>query len=546
MKHCATFSLIVSVVALPSFAQRAEDVAMQLIRPEAIAAHMRFLADDLLEGRGTGTRGYEIAAKYVAAQFEAIGLEPAGSGGAYFQSVPLRRLHLIPEQSSVAIIHNGREEPLVFERDFLMGSPRALTETSVRAPLVFVGFGVEAPELGYDDYAGLDARGKIVAMFPGAPSRFPAAERAHFSASFVKERQAAAHGAVGIVILWAGETEKHFSFERMTGFFHEPEFCWLNPDGVPNDYVPELRGIAVFSKEVSPKLFQNCPKTFEQALAESEAGKPRSFPLAPSLMIRGSAHHTPTQSPNIAGVLRGSDPELRNEYVVYSAHVDHLGIGPAVDGDSIYNGAQDNASGIAALLEVARSFTRLAQHPRRSILFLAVTGEEAGLLGSDYFAHHPTVPRTAMVANVNIDGITLSYDFRDIVAFGEEHSTLGKLVRQAAQHMDLEVSPDPMPEEVFFIRGDQYSFVRQGVPAVSLSEGFKTVDPKIDGKKITLEWEAKIYHTPKDDMNQPLNFVAGARCTRLNFLVGYLAAQTEERPRWTPGDFFGKTFAGLK
>jgi Zn-dependent M28 family amino/carboxypeptidase len=213
-----------------------------------------------------------------------------------------------------------------------------------------------------------------------------------------------------------------------------------------------------------------------------------------------------------------------------------------VDGDAIYNGAVDNASGTAGLIEIARGFTRLPQPPRRSILFVAVTGEEAGLIGSDYYAHNPTVAHENLVANINLDGVSLFYDFKDIVALGEEHSSLGKVVREAASRMDLEVSPDPMPEEVFFIRSDQYSFVRQGIPAVMVSEGFKARDPRIDGRKVSLDWEAKLYHTPKDDMSQPLDFGAAVRCIRLQFLIGYLTAQNNNRPAWNPGDFFGKTF----
>ena len=536
--------LVFTSIAASCFAQQPEDDAMQGIRPEAIEAHMRFLADDLLEGRGTGTRGYEIAAKYLVDQFEAMGLEPGAPGGSYFQPVALRRLRLIPEESSVTLTSDGHQQSLTFGKEFLMLPPKGRTETSVSAPVVFVGYGVVAPELGYDDYAGLDVRGKIVAVLADAPSRFPSAERAHFSSGFVKQQQAAARGAIGLISFWVGEMAQRTSFERMAGFYREPRFCWLSPDGTPSDYVPEMLGSALLSKDVSKKLFEKSSKTLEQVIAEAALGKLKGFPLGVTVSIHGVARHTPAQSPNVVAVLPGSDPRLRNEYVVYTAHLDHLGIGTPVDGDSIYNGAEDNASGVAALIEVARAFTRLPQPPRRSILFVAVTGEEAGLLGSDYFARYPTVPKTAMAANVNIDGITLNYDFRDVVAYGEDHSSLGKFVHQAAQHMDLEVSPDPMPEEAFFIRSDQYSLVRQGVPAVMLSEGFKTVDPALDGRKISLDWEAKIYHTPKDDMNQPLNFKAAARSTRLNFLVGYLTAQADERPEWNPGDFFGKTFGG--
>jgi Zn-dependent M28 family amino/carboxypeptidase len=250
------------------------------------------------------------------------------------------------------------------------------------------------------------------------------------------------------------------------------------------------------------------------------------------------SRHTPAQSPNIAAILPGSDEKLKREYVAYTAHADHLGIGEAINGDSIYNGAFDNASGTAAVLELARVFSELPTAPRRSILFLIVTGEEEGLLGSDYYAHNPTVPMSQIAANVNMDGVSVLYDFRDIVPLGAEHSSIGSIVNQVAQHFALEVSPDPLPEEVFFIRSDQYSFVRQGVPAVAITGGFKAVDPKINGKDVSLEWERTRYHTPKDDMQQPLNLDAAAKLTRVDFAVGYSIAQEDNRPAWNQGDFF--------
>jgi len=224
--------------------------------------------------------------------------------------------------------------------------------------------------------------------------------------------------------------------------------------------------------------------------------------------------------------------------VVFSAHLDHLGIGEVIKGDGIYNGALDNASGTSAMLEIARAFSEMPTPPRRSILFLSVTGEEAGLLGSDYFAHNPTVPISQIAANINMDGVALLYDFRDIVGMGAEHSSLSRELEDVARNMNLEVSPDPMPEEVFFVRSDQYSFVQQGVPAVFLSEGFKTVDPKLSGKSISLEWESTIYHTPQDDMKQPFNFEAGAKFARIDLAIGYEVAQETERPHWNAGDFF--------
>jgi Zn-dependent M28 family amino/carboxypeptidase len=292
-------------------------------------------------------------------------------------------------------------------------------------------------------------------------------------------------------------------------------------------------------------LFDDTGKSHKEMLADAAAGKHQAFPLSISATIRQGARFTEVESPNIAAILPGSDPQLKNEYVVYSAHGDHLGISEAVDGDTIYNGAVDNASGMAGVLEIARALSSAPQAPRRSILFLIVTGEEEGLLGSDSFAHHPTVPIGQIVADVNLDGIMPYFDFRDLVAFGAEHSTLSEVVKDVAQHMDLEVSPDPLPEDNIFIRSDQFSFVKQGVPSVLISAGFKTVDPSLNGREIVLQAFSTLYHSPQDDMKQPLHFDAAVKIVRVNLAVGYEGAEEIKRPHWNEGDFFLKTY-GMK
>jgi Zn-dependent M28 family amino/carboxypeptidase len=254
--------------------------------------------------------------------------------------------------------------------------------------------------------------------------------------------------------------------------------------------------------------------------------------------------HREVTSPNVAGILRGSDPSLALEYVVYSAHTDHMGIGRPINGDAIYNGAADDASGTSALIELARAFTRLAKPPARSILFLATTAEEQGLLGADYFAHFPTVPRSSLVADLNMDGASVFYTFKDVL--GDEHSTLGDTIAREAGRLGLEVSSDPMPEQINFVRADHYAFVRQGIPAVTISEGLQAKDPKVDGRKFVENWIATRYHSPSDDMDQPLNFDATIQFMQINFLAGYDVAQDRQRPAWKPGDFFGDLFGRRK
>ena len=503
---------------------------------------MEFLADDLLEGRGTGTRGYQLAANYDRAQFEQMGLEPAGDAGSYFQKVKFRQLIPAPERDSFVIRRTNGQEKLVFEKDYLMAGNPANEDSSVEAPLVFVGYGVTASERHYDDYAGIDAKGKIVVMVTGAPASFPSSDRALYSDDVVKARNAAAHGAIGMVEIWAGEVSKNTPWEQIIRFFYQPNMRWLDQNGTPNDYVPEIRAGAFVSQNGADILLTNSGHSFSEAMASLEASKPLSFPLSGSASLHEAARFGNLESPNIAGILKGSDPRLKDEYVVFTAHLDHVGIGEAKNGDTIYNGAVDNASGTAALLEIARGFAESKVRPKRSLLFVAVAGEEAGLLGSDYYAQHPTVPAKQMIANVNMDGVSLFYDFKDLVALGAEHSTLHRQVEDVAHHMGLEVSPDPMPEENFFIRSDQYSFVKEGIPALAISEGFKTVDPALDGKKITIAWMTTFYHTPQDDMNQPLNFNAARKCTQVILAVGYEIAEATDRPAWNPGDIFGQRF----
>jgi len=521
----------------------AADEAMNAIRPEAIRADMRFLSDDALEGRGTGSRGYDIAAKFMASQFESLGLQPAGDNGSYFQSVPLRSAKPDETKSTLVLSRSGKDETLTFRKDYISRGNPVVPETSVEAPVVFVGNGVTASEQNYDDYQGIDAKGKIVAFMFGAPN-FESSLKAHYSSGEVKAHNAAAHGAVGVIILDDPVLERLYSFKEQVRDLSFPELRWLDKQQQPNDYFPELKGNAFLSLEATKKFFEGSPHSAEEVFAAMKAGKPLSFVMPITAKIRNVTGLQDVGSRNVVAKLEGSDPTLKNEYVVYSSHLDHLGVGEPVKGDSIYNGALDNASGSAILLEVARAFSGMKTRPGRSILFLSVTGEEAGLLGSDYFAHYPTVNKSSVVANVNMDEDLMLWPLRDIVAFGAEHSSLDAVVRKAAARMHLNESPDPNPEEVIFIRSDQYSFVKQGVPAIFPVPGFKSDDPKIKPTEIFKNWEQTRYHQPQDDMDQPgLDFDAAAKYARFVFLCGLLITEDSQRPAWNKGDFFGEHYA---
>lgn len=524
--------------------------AQRVIRPEQIRAHIRFLADSLLQGRAPGTPGYDIAARYVATELEGMGLRPGASDG-WFQPVPLQTAVTDRSASSLVLTVKGKEQRLVDAKDYVLsawfaspgGGNVKTAESDVSAPLVFVGFGVTAPDQHYDDYAGVDVRGKIVVSLYGAPATFPSTERAYYSDGIVKARNAVAHGAVGILELLTPEDQKRYAWEWLVPQIQVGEMHWLGTDNVPHDFFPEIRGKALLSQQGAELLFTAAPKSLDEVFATARAGKLQSFALPASAHIHTVAAQGTIHSPNIIAELKGSDPTLRDQYVVYTAHVDHLGICPAVNGDNVCHGAIDNGSGTSTLLEIARAYASLSQPPRRSVLFVFVTGEEMGLLGSDYFAHFPTVPLKSIVANVNIDGAPgIYFPMKDVVALGAEHSSLGADLSSAGKTLGYSLSPDPMPEEVAFIRSDQYSFVLRGIPAVDISDGINAIDPKINGLEVIKKWLVTRYHTPLDNMDQPIDFDSAAKGAVMNFLVGYQIAQHEQAPEWNKGDFFGATF----
>lgn len=355
-------------------------------------------------------------------------------------------------------------------------------------------------------------------------------------------RLAVAHGAIGALVLRPPQWDALLPWPRAVIGVRFPSMRWLGPDSLPSDTFPELRALAILSQSESEKLFQGAPKAWAQVLKDAEDSKPQAFSMPISAKIHVASKHREINSPNVVAVLRGSDPKLKDEYLVFSAHTDHLGIGAPINGDSIYNGAADDASGVAALLVLAEAFKSLPHPPARSILFLATTAEEKGLLGADYFAEFPTVPRKNLVADLNMDGASVFYAFDEIVALGGSSSTLGALVERDAPLLGLKMIPDPQPEQMGFVRNDEYSFVRRGVPAVSLGEGFHAKNPAVDGKKLSDEYVRLHYHAPSDDMSQQFDFDAAVEYMQINFLVGYDIAQAPQRPAWNMNDFFGKTF----
>ena len=518
--------------------------AMQAIRPEVIQAHMLFLSDGLLQGREPGTRGYDIAAAYIATQMKSLGLSPAGVNGGWVQVVPFRKFRVVPGQTTLELLQNGKTTALVFGQDYVMDGDPEHNESVLDVPLVFAGYGVAAPEINYDDYAGLDVRGKAVVVLYGAPSRLPPVQRAYYSDLINKERLAVEHGAVGFLVIMTPEEEKQWPWQWLAPQIQAGGIKSLEPDGTLHDSFPGVRGgVITLNERGADKLFTAAPNSSIEVFAGMAKGNVPHFSLAAHIKMHAVTQHIPIQSANVVATRPGSDPKLRQEYVVYTAHLDHVGICAPINGDDVCHGAFDNASGSATLLEIAHAFMTLPQPPRRSILFAFFTGEEKGLLGSDYFARHPTVAADTIVSNINIDGAPgFLYPLKDIFAVGAEDSSLAENVQAAAARLKIEVSPDPMPEQVFFIRSDQYSFVRRGVPSILVSQGWKSADPNVDSVHFFKTWATTIYHTPKDNMSQNFDFDSGVKGAQLNFLIGYEVAQQANRSRWNTGDFFGTTF----
>ncbi|MFL6551108.1 MAG: M28 family metallopeptidase [Povalibacter sp.] len=512
-----------------------------VVRPEAIRAHVDFLASDLLEGRAAASRGYDIAAAYVSAQFRAARLEPAGGGGSYLQTVPLLEATPVLPGSSVELVIAGKPHAFEYGTDYLPSADYLSASSTLTAPLTFAGYGIDAPELNYNDFANIDVKGRIAVIFTGAPAKFEHTQRAYYSAQSTKFPTLIARGAVGAVLIDSRENARLFPWERTVAMSWTPQMRWLDENGKPQNAYEQLKLRFRFNQEAAGRMFEGAPKTYEEVLASAENGDPQGFDLPGLLTLSATTGLRRTESANVLAVATGSDPKLKNEYVVITAHLDHLGRGAAVNGDSIYNGAQDNAVGTAILLEMASALNASGVKPRRSILFAAVTAEEKGLLGSDYLALHPPAGGT-LVANVNIDMPMLFAPTTDFVALGEQHSSLGTTARGAAAAQGYKLSPDPTPEQVAFVRSDQFSFIRQGIPSLVLGGGYQARDAAIDLEQLRREFREQRYHQPSDDLSSPIDLDSAADLARINLRIALAVANASARPAWKPGDFFGKTF----
>ena len=510
--------------------------------PEAakIEAHMAFLADDALEGREAGTPGYEKAAAYVAEQLASYGLKPAGDDGTWFQQITFRRAVRDADNLGLTVTSlNGTPVEMIENVDYVIGGSTN-DSAEITAPAVFVGFGVVAPDLGRDDYAGLDVEGKIVVMLSGTPKGIQSEERAFYGSR--KTLFAAERGAIGIVSLETPTRRELNGFPRLIAQrrFDTASMSWLQADGTAYSLAKGIKASSYVSLEGGAKLMQDAPVAWSDILetAEAEGGNVAGFDLPVNITIKQTSVHDVVTSPNVVALLEGSDPELKDEYIVLTAHLDHIGIAKSIEEDRINNGALDNAAGSAILLEAARVLST-GPAPRRSVLFVFVTAEEKGLLGAQYFAKNPTVPKEGLVANVNMDMPIITYDFTDVIVFGANRSTIIDSVQTAASELNVALSPDPVPDEGLFTRSDHFRFVEEGVPSVYLKPGWQN-----GGEAEFVRHMTTNYHRPSDDMSNTLNFEAGARFADLKARIALALANADARPVWRKDDFFARQFDG--
>jgi len=494
-------------------------------------AHVTFLADDNLEGRETGSEGLRKAESYIVDQFTKAGLQPAGSDG-FYQPVKFVSRQIVEKDSSAMLVASGKAEPLTLGDDAYFTTRAELSSEEITAPLIFVGYGLKIPEKNYDDLSGLDLHGKIVVYLAGSPSEIPTALSAHYQTIGERWKSLKQAGVVGTITI-PNPASMDIPWSRMSLNRAHPSMDLADSEF---NETQGLKMAMTFNPAQAEKLFAASGHTFEEIAALGKDRKPLPhFPLAVSLKARATVKTSPVESANIVGKLPGIDPALKNEYVVISAHIDHIGIGEPVNGDRIYNGAMDNASGVAVLLDLAAQFNAHPEHLRRSILFVVVTAEEKGLLGSKYFAAHPTVPPKSMIADVNIDMFLPIVPLKVLKVPGLAESDLGDRAREAAQLFGVRVQADPEPLRNVFIRSDQYNFIRHGVPALKLDVGF---DPGSPEQKVFKDWLTNRYHAPSDDLAQPVDFASAGLYEEIVRQLLISVANADARPQWKPDSFF--------
>jgi Zn-dependent M28 family amino/carboxypeptidase len=516
--------------------------AMQSIRADNIETHVRFLSHDLLEGRGTGQRGGDIAAEYIAAQFALYGLKPAGDNGSYLQKVPMvgvtpggdTRFALVPDSSASATVRAINLKPL---DEYVAYDQTQQPESDVDAEIVYVGYGIEAPEYNWDDYKGVDVKGKVLLMLVNEPPSddpkfFAGKALTYYGRWTYKYEEAARKGAVGAILIHKTEMAS-YPWEVVRNS-NSGEKSYLKLDGAP-----KLKAAAWIQLEVAHNLFAASGLDLDKMMADANS---RDFKPVP-LQVRLSAHMTskvrPFESNNVIAVLPGGDPVLKGEGVMYTAHYDHLGIRPDMRGDNIYNGAVDNATGCGILMEIARVYAGAAERPRRSIYFVSVTAEEQGLLGSEYLGKHPPIAAGKISLDLNYDAVKPLGAAEEVQVSGAERTTFYSAVQAAAQDFRFKIRPDARPEAGHYYRSDHFSLARVGIPSFSINEGmkFKGHD-EAWGLAQDADYTAHHYHQPSDEYHPGMDYTSDAAMARFGFVLGWEAAGQARLVGWKKGDEF--------
>lgn len=499
---------------------------------DSLRKHIFFLGNDSLEGRATGTRGGELAAKYISNQLRKTGVMPIGANNSFFQPIPMHGS--IPLKESILRLHTGdKVHDFELGRDYLLYKAGAQTFLPEAVPLVFVGYGIIAPEFDYNDYHSVDVAGKIAVFLSGEPNStdpeyFNGPNPTVYMHAEAKHRLAISRGALGSIMILNPKHEQHRSWKDW-----QEEFSF---EDVTLAYSATSQLSAVMNPQAASLLFEGASMSLDALLRSQD--KMSSFPLPAKISFRGDFIEREFIANNVIGILEGSDPNLRDTYLILSAHYDHLGIGPPVRGDSIYNGVMDNAAGVAAVLEIARAFSQAPEKPRRSIIFLFLTGEEKGLLGSIYYTDHPVKPLYKTVANINVDGLAMFEKFKDVVGVGAELSSLGEMLAEECTYLGLEISPIPteFSASESYSRSDQIAFAQAGIPSILIVDGFRYEHLTAEeGRNRQIEWLRNYYHTPFDDLNQPLNFDAAIQHCCLLFEFCRRVANLETEPQWKSG-----------
>lgn len=543
-----TLLTIFSFLSLSAFAQNivSEQVLKHLdnIDTNRIKAHVAYLSDDKLKGRLPGKEGYQMAVDYAINQYKEMGLKPAGEKGTYTQKVMLRKAKLVKETAKFTLtLPNGEKKELSLGNDLSIYPHPESKNVDFNAPMVFVGSGFDAPQINIEDYKGLNVKGKIVVILRRTPENLPANVKLHLGYPATLQTFAAQNGAIGVLV--CNYTNSVVQFKAgANSMVSNGISASVTAKGKRTSSASVLGGKIKVAGGISVSALQDLMRAENNMLDSTwqqlEKGKYVSKTLKSTISGHYESTYQDIESYNVVAKLEGTSRKLKKEYVIHSAHLDHLGVGRPINGDSIYNGAHDNASGVACALEIARSYATLptVDKPKRSLLFLLVTAEEMGLLGSGYFAAYPTVKKKRIVADINTDMPTLLAPLESVAPLGAEHSSLQKVVETAASIAKLEVEPDPDPSEGRFVRSDQYNFVKAGIPALHIKYGYRFSNPSLNLAEKVKKWREAHYHKPSDEITNGFVWAAGKTYARVNFLVSYLIAQNPEKPTWNKGDFF--------